>query len=207
MEFLFLFFLLTTFFLNISSQKSDDGSSLESDDDVTEVFNGVFIRYRAQIIHHIQSRLGPNNDDWEDVFQKTVIAIFQAIQRQQFDSSKGGMGSFIYGVTKNKIRDYFDEKKRLREDELPPELGKIEQLADDYSVEFSLVQEEAFQRLKSCLRELPEKYSSVLRLRYFEKLSMQEIARKLRRTPQQVVDLHRYGLRKLRDCFLRDEDK
>lgn len=204
MEFLLFFILVTAFSPDNSSKESSKSPDLEGEQKCLEEFNKVFVRYRAQIVHHIQSRLGQGNDDWQDVFQATIVAIFQGLQKDQFDRSKGNMGSFIYGITKNKISDHFSVRRRRRESDLPEEEMEMEQLIDNYTAEFTVVQEEAHQKLKNCLRKLPERYSSVLRLRYFEELSMREISRKLKRTEQQVIDLHRYGLVKLRDCFFKE---
>jgi RNA polymerase sigma-70 factor (ECF subfamily) len=201
MEFLLLFFLVTAIFLDDSSQKSSKNPGTpESDQSGLKAFDEILARYRSQIIHHIQARLGRDNDDWQDVFQSTAVSIFQALQKKQFDASKGPLSSFIYGITKNKISDYFNAKRRLRECGLPQE-EELRQLIDNYSAEFAMVQDEAHLILKNCLKKLPERYRSVLKLRYFDELSMREIGRRLKHSEQQIIDLHRYGLKKLRDCF------
>ena len=73
------------------------------------------VRYRS-FINGIARRIGLSDADGEEIFQQTMVRIFQDRLVARFDRKKGAFHSFLYSVVKNLCYDFI--RKRLRKCEL-----------------------------------------------------------------------------------------
>ena len=151
----------------------------------------LFRMYGVRIARKVSYNLGPGNADWRDVAGDVQMAVLISLRKGQFDETKGmSLGAYIYGITTNKIRDYFKtQKKRPFLPEKLPE-GMVS-VAEAFDVE----KKEMRALLNQLLSKLKLKYKEVLYLRYFEELSVSEISKKLNLPPRRVSERINYALK------------
>ena len=151
----------------------------------------LFRQYGARIARKVSYSLGPGNDDWKDVAGEVQMAVLISLRQGKYDINRGvSLGAYIYGITTNKIRDYFkDRKKRPFIPENLPE--GVVPVAEAYDLEIKEVRS----LLNSLLSKLKLKYKEVLYLRYYEELSITEISKKLNLPPRRVSERIHYALK------------
>jgi len=162
-------------------------------------------RFYSKIRQTARFKLGFNNSDWEDVAQECYLRVSRLLREGRFNSEKGKLSSFISGVIHKVVQEYrrpqkgrfmlplFSDPERIPKD-LKDALASLNQ-------QMKLEYEENVVILNQCLKILAEHHYAVLKLRYYQKLPMRKIGEKINKTEQQVIDLKRFALKKMRDCF------
>ncbi len=160
----------------------------------TEAETRLFHKYGPLIMRKVSSDLGAGNADWKDVAADAQLALLMSLRQGKFDVNRGtSLGSYIYGLTINKIRDYFKtQKRRPLITETLPEC--IVSAAQAYDMEKKEIQSQ----LKALLGKLKFKYKEVLYLRYYEDLSITEISEKINLPSKRVSERIHYAIKLLR---------
>lgn len=153
--------------------------------------------YQGKIAWFIRNKIGFSNDSWKDLVIETLMATIESIKSGKFNPEEGKLGSYIYGIAKNKVSDYNKNKKRYK----VKELSETDSINPGEQLEWEEKQQtkERLIILQSLLRKLEPKYKEVIYLRYYKGLSMRRIGGKIKKTEQQVINLHTYALRKIRE--------
>ena len=146
-------------------------------DDVA--FEYLFDRYREAIHRLFVQRLG-GTDGADDLLQETFIKVYINLHRYRPDYT---FGQWLYTIARNTFIDYV----RKRQEELP-----IDEPADSESTSDSYVEttptptpEERFinlqqrTQLEHYLEQLTPRYRELIRMRFFDEYSYEEIATKL----------------------------
>jgi RNA polymerase sigma factor (sigma-70 family) len=131
---------------------------------------------------------GASEQDAEDVFQETVIAFIDIVQKGKF-RMQASIKTFLVSIARNIWRN--EMKKRQRSDfrEKQFESGR-EQTEEDIS---ELISEwEKKKQLRDLVFELGEPCRKLLMLFYYENLSMKEILTYLPYENEQVVRNKKY---------------
>ena len=105
-----------------------------------------------------------------DITQEVFIAAWKA--RARYDSSRGGLRSWLSGIARNKIIDHFRSlgREQRRVDKVkntPPPVEQTEQQLEDVTQRMLLV---------DALDELPERARNVVSMAFFGDLTHLEIA-------------------------------
>ena len=150
----------------------------------------VYLKYRPRILREVYYSLrgGP---DVEDLVGDIWGAMISSIRAGQF-SEDSSLGAYIYGITRNKIADYF-KKKSLKEEEIPETYPDT-----SLTVEDRIEREQRTESLIKGIRKLGSKYKRVIFLYYYRSLTVNEIAQKLKLPPSRVSEHKNYALKKLR---------
>lgn len=137
-----------------------------------QVIAQLYKEYRSDFLHWMSSQYGCSREVARDVYQSTILTISIKAQKGEMDDLTCSVKTFIYGVAKNKYREYLRSNGRYTQTEdshweglREPELDKTDPAL------IKLVQH--------CLRELGEPCKTVLELYYFHDLSMQRICEQL----------------------------
>ena len=78
-----------------------------------EAETALLKKFSSHIIRKVSFQLGEGNEDWKDVAADVQMALLLSIRQGQFDTSRGvSLGSYVYGITANKLRDYFKSQKK-----------------------------------------------------------------------------------------------
>jgi len=151
-------------------------------------------RFGPRISRKVAYRLGSGNEDWKDVAADAQMALLLSLRQGKFDVDRGvSLGAYVYGITLNKIRDYFKNKKRrpIISDNLPESIVTIGEAYD-------LERKERRTHLNRLLGSLALKYKEVLYLRFYQELSISEISQTINLSPRRVSERIHYALKLLR---------
>lgn len=156
----------------------------------------LLLQFKLRIIHKVRFSLGLGNKDWEDVVSEVQLALLNSLRQGRFDVSKGiPLGSYVYGITMNKIRDYFKQHKKEQTIIADP-VVEDDIVAEE---ENSLEQQELKKFLRARLKKLKVKYKEVLYLRYFKEYSITQISQEIKLPPRRVSERIHYALKLLRE--------
>lgn len=146
-----------------------------------KTINLLFKKNQKQLRGFISQRVGAENEA-EEIFQETLIAGFES-----FSSFKGQASflTWLCAIAKHEIADYY-RKKKIKTF-LFSRFPWLEDWASQaLGPEQVLLRKEFEARVRFTLEELNEGYSQVLRLKYYQGLSVKEIALKLNETAKAV---------------------
>lgn len=152
-------------------------------------------RYNDRIARFVYAKLGRNNKFCDDVINESKMATLISLREGKFDTSRGTkLGSYIFGITINKIKDYLTYQNRQTESE--NEYATDSKLTIDFVSD--LEEDENILWLKDILSSLDVKYQEVLYLKFYDGLSIANIGKKIGLHPKKVSDRIHYALKKIK---------
>lgn len=134
----------------------------------------VYLRYRNEFVKWSMARFRISEDDALDHYQDTVAVFFEKAINGSLGEIESSLKTFLFGIGKNKVKQQFDVNSRMEKHEA----GLTEHyqfLASDDDA--SQIYEQARSQTKDLFSLLGDSCREILRLFYFEKRSMSEIAR------------------------------
>jgi RNA polymerase sigma-70 factor (ECF subfamily) len=139
-----------------------------------------FDAYSDPVYGFIFYRVGRDADLAGDVAQETFVTALETIDR--FDPDRGDMFPWLTHIARNCIRKAL--RRRGRDDVLPDFWKIVDQklsraitgMGSNSFPEELLAQKETAELVRMALTNLPLRYQAALRRRYFEELSLHEIA-------------------------------
>ena len=158
-----------------------------------------FLHYKNPILWKICRSIKTDPENVKDVAGEVYLAIIEGLRKPNFQCDQwDSLEAYIWGVTNNKIRDWFKSEKRKNQifADDPPS-ADIAAASDEYFLET----QELENLLRATLNTLEYKFKEVLDLRYFNELSVQEIGAQLGIPPRRVSERIHYALRLLRKAY------
>lgn len=154
-----------------------------SDEDVIERFQGgdlvafdvIVARYKEHLINYIMSFVGERSDA-EDIVQDTFVKIYRF--RQSY-KKVAKFSTWIYTVAGNLARSELRKRRRQQLYTMSnlgndgKEFEAVETRVNSDEMTDSAVTKDL---IRKAIRQLPEKYQDIIRLREIENLSYEEIA-------------------------------
>lgn len=138
-------------------------------------------KYRARLKRFIAQKVG-NEEDIEEILQETFIAAIESYSRF---SGKASLFTWLCAIAKHEISDYY-RKKKIKTI-LFSHFPWLENLASEaLGPEQLLLRKEFEAKIKRTLVGLSEGYQQVLRLKYYQGLTVKEIAQRLNETVKAV---------------------
>lgn len=135
-----------------------------------ECYRPLVDKYQT-VIYHLACSLIHNSTEAQDIAQETFLTAFKNIRKLK-DHAK--FGSWLYGITRNLCLETLRKRKK------EPEYVDTEILLNsEQSVETKITElngHDITDTLITKLSGLPEKYQSLLRLKYMQDYSYQQIA-------------------------------
>ncbi len=163
-----------------------------------EAFAQLVSQFQPRLMGFIRARLGTrlrHQVEVEDIFQDSVLRAFQSMDRFQW-KGEHALFSWLATVVEYVIRDL--TRWSGRRPEVPLESDPV---AGGASPSKIMQREERFDRLDRALQSLTEDHREVIRLSRVKKLPVEEIARRMDRSPGAVRHLLLRALEKLRTSF------
>lgn len=165
-----------------------------------EAFGILFDRHYSAVLNYVARRTGDvalAHDITSETFYKALGSI------RTFRWRGIPFSAWLYRIASNEIASYFRRSRSLESlDRLAHEYGF--DLASDEDLEAELIEaqealarHERYQAVLAALRDLPEKYQTVIALRFFEGRSVAEIAQVMGRPQGTVKSLLHRGLKRL----------
>jgi RNA polymerase sigma-70 factor (ECF subfamily) len=151
--------------------------------------DAIVTKYRSIVSFRVKKSIGVQTPEWEDVVNEIMINVVEKLKKGEFrgDSS---IGTFIYTITSRRIIDFIRKKSKVLKHapEPNPYLSPQEQAE----------KRERAQWIAEAIEKLKPKYKEVLNLYYYQELSREEVAKKLRISPRRVSERVNYAQKLLR---------
>ena len=135
----------------------------------------------------------------DDIFQETFIKAIKVIDEGGYTDS-GKFLSWILRIAHNRVLDHFRREKssrQINEKEAGYDVLGTLRFAEN-TVEDNIVHDELMKTVRRLVEELPDEQREVVRLRYYSKLSFQEIAEQTNVSINTALGRMRYALINLR---------
>lgn len=157
-----------------------------------ELFEEFKVVDRVQVM--INARVQTAREDKNDLIAEVLQALILGLRNGRYDPTKGPFGSYLWGIARNKIRDYFRRCKSRKTSAMAEE-----PVAKGHT-DSGIYQEEKSAQLQMQVDSLEDKYREVVKMKYFEELPVSEIALRLNLIPKQVYNRLNYSIRLLRNA-------
>lgn len=155
----------------ICSSLSDHEIVQRSLEDI-DYFGCIYERYGAKLLTYIKRISYTADEQAEDILQDSFIKIWKNLN--DYDQSLK-LSSWLYRIVHNETISYIRGKTAFgKNNVIQLDEHIIADLHDGINIETD--REEAFSLTNKVLNEIPAKYKQYLVLRYFEKLSYEEIS-------------------------------
>ncbi|WOK08062.1 sigma-70 family RNA polymerase sigma factor [Imperialibacter roseus] len=133
----------------------------------------VYLSYRNEFVNWSRRKFDITEEDALDHYQDTLTVFFEKVMNGNISVIESSLKTYLFGIGKNKVRQQFDERNRMKRHE--------EGLVEHYRfLSENKEAEAAYDSARSQTWELfdamGEACKRILRLFYFEKRSMSEIA-------------------------------
>jgi RNA polymerase sigma-70 factor (ECF subfamily) len=157
------------------------------------------IERHSQRVRNYIGMMVKDDDIADDIFQETFIKAVKVIDEGRYVDS-GKFLSWVLRIAHNRVLDYFRREKaskQVNESEAGYDLIGTMRFSEP-TAEDELVQGEVEQTVRNLIEQLPEEQQEVVRLRYYSKLSFQEIAEHTDVSINTALGRMRYALINLR---------
>lgn len=131
---------------------------------------------------------GGTEQDADDIFQETVVSFIDSVQRGKF-RQESGIRTFLISISKNL---WYNEIRRRQRAGSREKHFETEYTQEDSDIRELIGDRELKKILNQMLNELGDSCNKVLKLFYFEDLSMKEIVSHLHYENEQVVRNKKY---------------
>ncbi len=179
---------------------SDEAKLVERARTQPEAFGLLYDRYYSVVLNYIYRR----TLDVALAEELTSNSFFNALRVLGRYENRGKFLAWLYRIAGNEIRLNLRARRKHHEDEARwrADLGRL-RFAADPAIATEEVEEQArqFAQLHAALRRLPERYQTILALRYFESMSCEEVAEAVGTKVGTVKSLIHRGLKQLRRQF------
>ncbi len=131
----------------------------------------LLLQFIEEIKTIVRHQLGERHEYWQDLVNEICIALIENLRKGKFNPEKAKLGSYIYGIAKNKIFDFRRQRMEIiKEDISKKDIPIYPEISERFE------DEELRDIMRTQLRKLRPKYRKVLILRYYKGLSIGEIA-------------------------------
>jgi len=179
---------------------SDEAELVERARTQPEAFGHLYDRYYSVVLNYVFRR----TLDVALAEELTSNTFFNALRALGGYENRGKFLAWLYRIAGNEIRLNWRARRKQHEGEARwrAELGRL-RFPTDPAIATEEVEEQArqFARLHEALGRLPERYQTILALRYFESLSCEEVADVVGTKVGTVKSLIHRGLKQLRRQF------
>ena len=165
--------------------------------------NELFNRLADRIETIVRFRIGFDDERWEDVTYEVKLTILQKLRQGKFNPQKGNLISYIHGVTINKTREYFREQEKdkiIFQSSLQDDLNPI--MTNEQNIE----DEELKRLMRAVIKSLPVKYQEVIYLKFYQDLTVSQIAEKLNLEPRRISERIHYAIKKIQKKCAKDKN-
>lgn len=157
----------------------------------------LYRRHVDSLYAFVWHRCGRRPDRADEITQETWLVAVRRIKG--FDPVRGSFDAWLKGIALNVLHNQRrrwqrDERQQTLDDD-PPQRAEHRSHATEHG-------SHACEQLSLALTALPERYQTVLRAKYVERLSVIELAARLRSTPKAAESL----LSRARDALRRVYD-
>lgn len=170
-------------------------------------FELLLARYNQRIFRFVLCMVYGDKTVAEDLLQEVFIKVIE--NKNSFDCAKN-FNTWLYGLTRNHVIDYFRKEYFRRHSSLDRIAGNsdskvtmLDQVRSEYRDQEELIQDKQKRdKLYEKLDEIRDEYREVFVLREFDGLKFDEIADITDTNLNTVKSRHRYAFRELREKLM-----
>lgn len=152
----------------------------------TEPYN----QFHAKVQNYILAKV-KNIFEAEDICSKVFLRVYEHID--SFDEKRASLSTWIFTITNNTLVDYY--RTRHVHGDVPETVAAPESVEDD------VCNAEMLETLASVLESLDMRERDIIVFRYYNNLSLKEIAEKIGISYAYVKILHKEALENLKKYF------
>ena len=162
----------------MEAEKQTDKQLVEMTLKNPDCYEYIIQRYESKLMRYIRRLTNVDQEAAEDILQEVFLKAYKNLHGYD-DSFK--FSSWIYRITHNEVISYFRKTKSRPEivdiqvDE-DPNVDILATLPSDINLRDDYIKKEMSEKVREVITALPEKYRTVLVLRYMEDKSYDEIA-------------------------------
>jgi RNA polymerase sigma-70 factor, ECF subfamily len=175
---------------NLSTARTDPGTCREDDVSLVAAVlrkdrkaTAKLVELHADAIYsYVASRLVPRMEKVDDLTQEIFLAAWKSLADYRGDSP---LRSWLLGIARHKVEDYYRAKLRLPE---PLPVEEAGELPDEPDLELDeiLDQTQLGDRVRRIIDSMSRQYALLLLWRYWEERSAREISQQIGRTEKAV---------------------
>lgn len=160
-----------------------------------KVMQEVYHRYKAEFITWMISQYSCQRLEALEIYHDSLLTMSNKAQNGKLDDLQSSLKTYIYGVAKNKYREYLRKNKKnhsLLVQEIPDRKDEV----------IDTSQEDSINLVEKCLESLGDPCKSILELYYYHEMSMQDISEQMRYKNRNTVKNMKYKcLLRLKELF------
>ncbi|MCX7878330.1 MAG: sigma-70 family RNA polymerase sigma factor [Ignavibacteria bacterium] len=180
---------------------NDDGSLISRfKNGDRKAFDIIVLKYQKKIYGHVY-RMVLNHDEADDITQEVFIKIYRSISGFRGDSS---LYTWIYKIAVNYTLNYL--KKRKSDKTVSMELLPNDIYANTDKLGDEIDQENRLRLIENAIASLPDQQRTVFSLRYYDKMSYDEISTVMNRSVGAVKANYFHAFKKISD-YLKEKLK
>ncbi|NTW26775.1 MAG: RNA polymerase sigma factor [Candidatus Moranbacteria bacterium] len=171
-----------------------------------EAYKELFLRYQKKLFTYIYHLVG-NREETEDILQNVFSKTYKSIKH--FDTSRK-FSSWIYRIAHNESVNYLKRKSKrytVSWDDITTSKDKLDSASNEELPEDRMGHQEIVKQMDLAMLKIPPKYQEVLRLRYFNEYSYEEMGKILGKPLNTVGTLINRAKKKLLEVVEKDEKK
>ncbi|MCC5932231.1 MAG: sigma-70 family RNA polymerase sigma factor [Cyclobacteriaceae bacterium] len=165
-----------------------------------EILDKIYKKYRNDFIHWAMQRYNISEHDAKDVFQFSVIKLYENIVNRRINEFKASVKTYVFAIAKNKISEIRKRNAKwvFQADELIKD--DLYELLDWHAEEN--YKNDLINRLNEVLNRLGKPCSEILKLFYYHNQSLHQMAEILSYKNVDSVKTQKYKcLSRLRKMF------
>ena len=143
-----------------------------------DAWRALYDAYSKPVWRYVARRMLPDTSDVADVVQETFLAA--ARSARQFDAARGSVANWLYGIARNHVLHFRRRHRRPSGDDDRTTLlrSQILEWLDHRQATppEALATVETASAVRAALAALPEEYEMLLVARYFDEISVDQIA-------------------------------
>lgn len=180
----------------MNSQDIKDINALKNGD--LNVLDSIYLGYREAFLAFAQKYDLPQ-DDILDIYQDAIIAFYENVKKGKLDELQSTIKTYLFAIAKYMIFNKLKQKNRaIQPDDV---LLNIADESIDFFTNINQTEQQVY--LQKALNDLGDSCKELILNFYYEKLSIQKIATKMRYANENTVKAHKSRcMKSLKDIFM-----
>ena len=159
--------------MKVSFRKSEEDILERIREGSSKTMEEVYFLHRAEFVNWSKGKFGISEDEALDHYQDTLTIFFEKVLNGSIEKIDSSIKTFLFGIGKNRVMQQFDASSRFeRHEEGLTEHYRF--LAEDEGL--SEAMESARSQTVELFSQIGDACKEILKLFYYEKRSMSEIA-------------------------------
>ncbi|NRA38991.1 MAG: sigma-70 family RNA polymerase sigma factor [Planctomycetes bacterium] len=164
-----------------------------------DCFEQLVLRYQYRLRGFVASYVH-DADLADEIVQESFVRAYEILAR--FESERATFSSWLHGIARNVVREHRSRQYR-RGSKLNDLQRFLQRDLEEREAKQAGNDPEQVEALRNCLSELDDNRKLIVRLRYYENHSVQDIARSIDRPPNTVSMILTRLRQSLRECVSR----